>query len=48
MPVCVCLIQGDDSVFECISNGDEVNVLVSYNNGRSNERLSIVSRMGYP
>ncbi|WAR02267.1 FRRS1-like protein, partial [Mya arenaria] len=31
--------MGDDSVFECVSDDGNVNVYVSYNNGRSNSRL---------
>ncbi|XP_052265958.1 uncharacterized protein LOC127868334 isoform X2 [Dreissena polymorpha] len=31
--------MGDDSVFECVANGDQVTVSSSYNKGRSNSRL---------
>ncbi|KAH3870769.1 hypothetical protein DPMN_033959 [Dreissena polymorpha] len=31
--------MGDDSVFECVANGDQVIVSLSYNDGRSNSRL---------
>ncbi|KAH3870752.1 putative ferric-chelate reductase 1 isoform X2 [Dreissena polymorpha] len=31
--------MGDDSVFECVSNGGQVDVYLSYNSGRTNSRL---------
>ncbi|KAH3870723.1 hypothetical protein DPMN_033915 [Dreissena polymorpha] len=33
------VLLGDDSVFECVSNDDQVDVYLSYNSGRSNSRL---------
>ena len=37
------LFQGSDSVIECSTVGTTVQVTVSYNDGRSNSRLTDVS-----